>query len=76
MRVLINGLLGVGYLAGLALVWVGIELMAFERHSFGAGCLGVALGIGWWALLVAIGKCSRRVQTQAERKSHTYVAAG
>jgi hypothetical protein len=56
IRYLLNLLLGLGYLLGLVLVWLGLELLIFDRDQNVQGVMVAAAGIAWWSLLAFLGK--------------------
>lgn len=60
IQTIINALLGLGYVFGLFLVWVGMEMYIVDGRPFGPSFLSVLAGIGLWAALVAIGKALHR----------------
>lgn len=64
---LVNALLGFGYIVGLFLVWVGMEMYVIDGRRFAPSVLSVFAGIALWAALVAIGKAVHRRAVRAER---------
>ena len=66
MRYVANGLLGVGYLLGFVLVWLGLELLIFDREQVSQGLVTVAAGIAWWSVQVYLGK---RLAVRRQRKT-------
>jgi hypothetical protein len=64
MQLLVNAVLGVGYVAGLMLVWIGMEMFAIDGRSFAPSLLSVAAGIALWAGLVSVGKQLHRSATR------------
>lgn len=67
-RPVVNILLGLGYMFGLALVWLGLEALTIERDEVIWGLLQVACGVILWALLNGVGRLwVRFVFLQKER---------
>lgn len=64
---LVNALLGLGYVVGLFLVWVGMAMFVIDGRRFAPSLLSVAAGIALWATLVAIGKAVHRRAVRMER---------
>ncbi|MBL9119746.1 MAG: hypothetical protein JNL80_07525 [Phycisphaerae bacterium] len=60
IQTLINALLGLGYIAGLILVWIGLEMFVIDGRRFAPSFLSIVAGVGLWALLVATGKALHR----------------
>lgn len=56
----INAMLGLGYLAGLVLVWIGLEMFVIDGGRLAPALFSVAAGIALWAALVAAGKALHR----------------
>lgn len=58
MRRLFNLFLTVGYILGFGLVWLGIEMLIFERQQLATALLSIVIGLAVWLVLIAIGKRS------------------
>lgn len=65
IQTLINSLLGLGYVAGLALVWIGLEMFVIDGRALAPSLLSLIAGIGLWAALVALGKALHRRATRS-----------
>jgi hypothetical protein len=59
MRVAANALFAAGYLAGLAAIWVGLEMLVFGGEDAGRGLLLIVLGFGIWSALASIAPARR-----------------
>jgi predicted tellurium resistance membrane protein TerC len=68
MQTLINLLLGLGYVVGLILVWIGLEMYVVDGRRFAPAFLSIVVGVGLWSILVAAGKAFHR---QAVRRMET-----
>lgn len=67
IQALINAAMGLGYIAGLFLVWVGMEMYVVDGGRFAPAFLSVVAGIALWAGLVSIGKALHRHAIHVER---------
>ena len=56
MRPLLNILLGLAYLFGFMVVWISLEMLAFDRREAAPAILGLLIGVGWWSFLTWLGK--------------------
>jgi hypothetical protein len=54
VRVAVNVAFGVVFLAGLAMVWVGLEGLVFGGLGIGRALFYLAAGFGFWAGLAGI----------------------
>ena len=55
-RTLANGMLAASYIAGLLLVWIGLEMYIIDGRSLEPSLLSVATGVALWAFTVDIGR--------------------
>ena len=59
IRPIFNVGLMAGYLLGVVLVWIGIEMYAVDGARLAPSLLSVLAGILVWAALVAFGRLAR-----------------
>jgi hypothetical protein len=59
MQPILNLALAAGYILGVILVWIGIEMYALDGARFFPSLLSVVTGIGVWWLLASIGRRMR-----------------
>jgi hypothetical protein len=62
MRPIFNILLAIGYLMGIVLVWIGVEMFAVDGARLAPSLLSVSVGIAVWWVLASFGR-RMRVQT-------------
>jgi hypothetical protein len=55
-----NMVLAAGYLLGVVLIWIGIEMYTVDGARLAPALLSVAVGIGLWWALATVGRWMRR----------------
>jgi hypothetical protein len=60
IRPVINIGLGLGYVLGTLLVWIGMEMYVIDGSRLAPATLSVAAGIALWQITVLAGRSVRR----------------
>jgi hypothetical protein len=64
IRAALNLALAAGYLLGVVLVWIGIEMYTVDEARLAPSLVSVAVGIMVWWALASFGKAMRPLSIQ------------